>query len=96
MVQNEEKRGFRRRKSFVGSTCKREEEETKSERVEMVQEIEERETRRKRISTGATCKLDIKKRSGIRDMLQDGVGEAQDRKEYKREELQEVARGEKA
>ncbi len=78
------------------STCKREEEETKSERVEMVQEVEERETRRKRILTEATCKLDIKKRSGIRGMLQDGVGEAQDRKEYNREELQEVARGEKA
>ncbi len=72
------------------STCKKEEEETKSEGVEMVQEIEERETIRKRISTKATCKLDAKKRSGIRDIFQDGVRETQDRKEYKREELQEV------
>ncbi len=32
----------------------------------------------------------------IRGMLQDGVGETQDRKEYKREKLQEVARREKA
>jgi len=66
-VQDEEKRGLRRRKNFVESTCKREDEDTKSERVEIVQEIEERETRKKRISTLATCKLDIKKRSGIRD-----------------------------
>jgi hypothetical protein len=62
----------------VESTCKREEEDKKSEGVEMVQEIEERETRRKTISPEATCKLDIKKRSGIRDMLQDGLGETQD------------------
>ncbi len=65
-MQDGEKRGLRRRKSFVESTCKREEEETKSERVEMVQEVEESETRRKWISTKATCKLDAKKRSGIR------------------------------
>ncbi len=73
-----EKRVQKEKKFCEESTCKKEEEETKSERVEMVQEIEERETRKKWISTEATCKLDIKKRSGIRGMLQDGVGEAQD------------------
>ncbi len=80
-MQDGEESGTRRKRSAVESTCKREEEETKSERVEMVQEVEERETRRKRILTEATSKLDIKKISGIRGMLQDGVGETQDRKE---------------
>ncbi len=58
-MQDGEKRGLRRRKSFVESTCKREEEYTKSEGVKMVQEIEERETRKKRPPASWTQRKDL-------------------------------------
>jgi hypothetical protein len=43
----------------VESTCKREEEYTKSEGVKMVQEIEERETRKKRPPASWTQRKDL-------------------------------------